>query len=82
MTLQAKLDAIKHGAMSRIPADKLAVMQAATDTLRGSGILDRLIAVGSKLPPFALTNQNGAQIRSEDLLARGAVVLTVFRGHW
>ena len=82
MTLQAKLDAIKQGAMARIPAEKLAVMQAATDKLRSSGILDRLIAVGSKLPPFALTNQNGAQIRSEDLLARGAVVLTVFRGHW
>jgi len=78
MTLQAKLDATKQGAMARIPADEL----AATDSLRNSGIPDGVIAVGSRLPPFALSNQNGAQIRSEDLFARGAVVLTVFRGHW
>jgi hypothetical protein len=82
MTLQAKLDQIKQGAMQRIPADTLAVMEGATKALRASGILDGVIRVGSRLPPFALANQNGAVIRSEDLLQRGAIVLTVFRGHW
>ncbi|MGE0483836.1 MAG: hypothetical protein AB7Q81_06835 [Gammaproteobacteria bacterium] len=82
MTLQAKLDQIKQGAAKMIPADKFAVMDSATKALRASGILDGVVRVGSKLPPFALANQSGAIIRSEDLLQRGAIVLTVFRGHW
>ena len=57
-------------------------MLAATDALRASGIMDRVIKVGARMPAFALHNQSGALIRSEDLLARGAVVLSVFRGHW
>ena len=82
MTLQAKLETIKQGAAARIPAATLARMADATRDLRASGILERVIAPGQRLPAFALPNQAGAQIRSEDLLARGAGVLTVFRGRW
>ncbi len=82
MTLQAKLNEIKEGAMKRIPAAALEQMLAATNQLRASGIMDGVIQVGQKLPPFSLRNQNGVEIRSADLLAQGAVVLTVFRGHW
>lgn len=82
MTLQAKLDKIKEGGKARIPPERFAVMQAETDKLRASGIMDAVIQPGTKLPPFALNNQQGVEIRSEDLLARGAIVLTVFRGHW
>ena len=82
MSLSAKLDEIRDGAMKKIPADKLAVMVQATATLRASGILDNVIKVGSKLPPFELTNMRGATVSSRDLLSQGAVVLSVFRGHW
>lgn len=82
MSLGAKLDEIRHGAMKKIPADKLAVMVQATATLRASGILDNVIKVGSALPPFELTNMRGALVSSRDLLKQGAVVLSVFRGHW
>ena len=82
MSLQQKLEDIKAGAVKRIPSDKLAAMAAATDALRGSGILDSVIKVGDPLPPFTLKNQNGEAIQSADLLASGAIVLTVFRGHW
>jgi hypothetical protein len=82
MTLSAKLDEIRNGAMKMIPADKLAVMLKATADLRASGILDDVIKVGSPLPPFALRNMRGVTMSSQDLLARGAVVLSVFRGHW
>ena len=82
MSLGAKLDEIRQGAMKMIPADKLAVMTQATADLRGSGILEGVIKVGSPLPAFALTNMRGAVVSSADLLKRGAVVLSVFRGHW
>jgi len=82
VSLKQKLEAIKEGALKRIPPDKLEKMTAATNALRASGIMDGVIQPGARLPAFALANQHGEMIRSEDLLQRGAVVLTVFRGHW
>jgi len=82
MNLAEKLKGIRDAAEQRIPAEKWAVMHRRTEELRNSGIMDRVIRIGDRMPPFALPNQNGAIINSADLLARGAVVLTVFRGHW
>ena len=82
MTLAERLDTIRQGADKRIPADKRAIMHRATDDLRASGILDGVIKVGDPLPPFALTNAFGQEVRSSELLASGPLVLTVFRGSW
>jgi hypothetical protein len=82
MTLKDKLDLIRAGAATRMPAAALATMAAATQNLRASGILRAVLGVGATLPPFALPNARGDVIRSSQLLDRGAVVLTVFRGHW
>ena len=82
MNLAEKLDAIREAGAKRIPAEKRVVMGAATQTLRDSGIADGFIKVGDPLPEFALGNARGRMVRSADLLNRGAVVLTVFRGHW
>ena len=57
-------------------------MGGATQELRDSGIMDGVIKVGDTLPPFSLSNANGETVSSADLLAKGALVLTVFRGHW
>ena len=43
---------------------------------------NKVIKVGAPLPAFSLTNMRGAPVSSADLLARGALVLSVFRGHW
>jgi hypothetical protein len=53
---------------------------SATEDLRVSGIMDRLIKVGDQLPSFALPNAYGQDVRSSDLLAQGPLVLTFFRG--
>jgi hypothetical protein len=82
MTLAERLDTIRQGAEKRIPPDKRAIMHRATDDLRSSGILDRVIKMGDPLPPFALQNAFGAEVRSSELLANGPLVLTVFRGSW
>lgn len=56
--------------------------QARDHALRASGVLDRVIKVGDRLPPFALKNAFGEEVRSSELLANGPLVLTVFRGSW
>ena len=57
-------------------------MVAAMQEQKESGIVERAIKAGDKLPAFALPNTKGEIVTSDDLLSQGAVVLTVFRGHW
>jgi len=82
MSLETRLLALRTGAAARVPADKRAIMAKASSDLRDSGMLERAIKVGAKLPPFALTNQAGETVTSAALLAKGPVVMTVFRGVW
>ncbi len=82
MSLAEKLDAIRARGAKRIAPERRAVIMAATKSLRESGIAERAIKVGDPLPEFSLSNTNGVMVRSTDLLAKGAVVLTVFRGKW
>jgi hypothetical protein len=82
MALEDTLRSVREASAKRIPADKAAVMHRATEELRGSGIMDRVIKVGDPLPPFALPNAYGQEARSADLLAKGPLVLTFFRGSW
>lgn len=82
MSLEDQLAKIREAGAKRIPEDKRAILGKATQDLRDSGIMDGVIQAGDTLPPFALQNSSGAEVRSADLLAKGAVVMTVFRGHW
>lgn len=82
MSLSAKLDAIRETAKKRIPAPAQAIMHRATDDLRDSGAPDRVIKVDATFPSFALENERGEMVRSEDLLGRGPLVLSVYRGFW
>ncbi len=82
MSLKEKLDAIREASSTRIPADALKIMHSVTADQKASGAADGALGVGANLPSFELSNQNGDPVRSADLLARGPVVLTVYRGGW
>ena len=82
MALEDRLRAIREASEQRIPADKAAVMHRATEELRASGIMDRVVRVGDPLPPFVLPNAQKQEVRSADLLSQGPLVLTFFRGSW
>jgi hypothetical protein len=82
MSLEDTLRGIREASAKRIPPERAAVMHRATEELRASGIMDRVIKVGDPLPPFALPNAYGQEVRSTDLLAKGPLVLTFFRGAW
>jgi hypothetical protein len=82
MALEDTLKGMREASAKRIPADKAAIMHRATEELRASGIMNRVIKVGDPLPSFALPNVYGQQVRSADLLPKGPLVLTFFRGAW
>ena len=82
MGLGEQLEKIREGAKSRIPPEKQAIMHRATEELRASGIMDGVVQVGDGVPHFALRNTGGELVESERLLAKGALVLSFFRGKW
>jgi hypothetical protein len=82
MKLQQRLDRIREGFEKRAPPEVLAVMHRATEDLRRSGIAGRALKEGLVAPAFELRDSAGRSVGLGDLLKRGPVVLTFFRGHW
>jgi hypothetical protein len=81
-TLSERLKRIKADFSSKAPAEALAIIDRATDDLRVSGIMSRIPEVGSQLPAFELPSSQGQLVRSDDLLAKGPLILSFYRGSW
>ena len=82
MSLEERLAAVREAAAKRIPPERLAIMHDATERLRQSGILDRVVKPGAHAPDFTLSDQNGSGVTLSGLLAAGPVLMSVFRGFW
>ncbi|MBF0276491.1 MAG: redoxin domain-containing protein [SAR324 cluster bacterium] len=82
MSLQEKLDAIKERSKSKHPPERRALMGRSIEELQNSGIMDKILNVGTKAPDFTLKNQNGEDVNLSALLSKGKVVLTIYRGKW
>ena len=82
MSLADKLAATRAASEKRIPPDRAAIMDRATEDLRRSGALDRIVKVGGHAPSFELAGHDGRRIDSAELLAGGPMVLSFFRGSW
>ena len=82
MTLQEKLDTMREASKTRIPPEARAIMQRSIDDLRVSGIMNRVARVGQTAPDFTLPNADGRSVSLKELLARGPVVLSFYRGRW
>ena len=54
----------------------------ATAELKASGIEGRALKIGDRAPDFILFNQGQVEVSSKDLLQRGPMVVSFFRGHW
>lgn len=82
MSLAEKLQEIRDGAKEQIPEETRALMHQATAELQNSGIMDRVLRAGSNIPPFELPNSGGTMVSSSELLKKGPLVMTFYRGVW
>jgi hypothetical protein len=80
--LQQRLDAIRKGFEKQAPPEVLEVMHRASRDLADALARGPGLGVGDAAPPFRLPDQNGNVIDSADLLAKGPLVVVLFRGHW
>ena len=81
-TLKERLDARRAEFLKTAPADKAQSYQAGIDSVAASGIYDRALKTGAKAPDFTLKNAEGQPTRLSELLKKGPVVLTWYRGGW
>ena len=76
---EAEGDGIEAG---RIPPDALTIMHRVTADQRTSGFQARMPKPGQLGPAFTLANQDGVDVSSAVLVARGPLVISFFRGRW
>lgn len=87
MSLQAKLDAFKADFQAgkppyNVPLSVIETMHRATTELIASGAAQRVLKAGNKVPAFTLVDPDGEAVSSADLLAKGPLVITFYRGVW
>ena len=87
MALQDRLDAFKAdftgGKLAFKPTrERLELMARATNELIASGQAQRAKKAGDIAPEFSLKDADGNLVSSRDLLARGPLVVSFYRGVW
>ncbi|UGY21907.1 peroxiredoxin-like family protein [Bradyrhizobium septentrionale] len=87
MSLQAKLDAFKADFEAgkppySVPRPVVEIMHRATAELIASGAAQRAKRAGDVAPTFSLRDPDGNFVNSADLLQRGPLVLSFYRGVW
>ena len=82
MSLQDKIDAAKAASAEKIPPEILKVMKGSIEALTQSGMAQRALKTGDTAPSFELEDVSGTTVRSADILEKGPMVLTFYRGAW
>ena len=80
--LSDKLEAKKAASLERWSPETRTLHENGVADVERSGITARAVQVGEEAPEFSLQNQSGDTVRLKDLLERGPVVLTWYRGGW
>jgi peroxiredoxin len=65
-----------------VPAETQAIHAQAVAELKEKNLTASILPAGAKAPEFQLPDHDGKPISSQDLLARGRLVLCFIRGRW
>ncbi len=87
MSLQAKLDAFKADFEAgkppySVPRSVIETMHRATAELAASGAANRALKVGDKAPHFSQKDPEGNIVSSAELLKKGPLIVSFYRGVW
>ncbi|MGD2009844.1 MAG: hypothetical protein PVI69_02470 [Desulfobacterales bacterium] len=82
MKLQEKLDAMKKESVTKRPPEIVATLLQEIEDLVQSGIADKAINIGETLPEFTLPDEKSNFVSSKNLLAKGPLAISFYRGVW
>lgn len=82
MSLKEQLDTYKAGFLERAPKEKIETFDDGVEAVVKSGIVAKAINVDDLAPDFSLSNALGETVTLSEVLKKGPVVLTWYRGGW
>lgn len=82
LSLTEQLLAIKARTRELARPENLQIQERSVRELDASGAAANIFQPGAPAPDFELGDSDGKLVRSSDLLARGSLVVTFFRGRW
>ncbi|MEM9016509.1 MAG: hypothetical protein AAGC68_05815 [Verrucomicrobiota bacterium] len=80
--LQATLDDINTKFEASVPASIVETMHRATVELVNSDLPGAAVREGDELPEFTLNDSAGNPVSSSQLLDKGPLIVSFFRGFW
>ena len=81
-TTQELDEARDHYRNNVLPAEKLEIMDRATNDLIDSGSRVQALKEGNRVEDFILMDAHGSPVRLQQLLSGGPVVVAFYRGGW
>lgn len=82
MSLAQILAARRERSVGRLKPEHREKQERHIAELRTSGAIERALGAGDSAPAFALPNAGGTVVSSAELLARGPLIVSFFRGKW
>ena len=82
MSLKEQLEEYRAGWYKRVPAERQAIMQRHIDQLRAGDISRTMLKAGDRAPAIVLGNAKGETVDVGEMLKKGPVVVTFYRGGW
>jgi peroxiredoxin len=82
MSLQNEIQALMGELGKKVPAEMMDKVGAFIGRLASEGVAKSARKAGDTAPGFALRNVSGRTVALADLLAKGPVVVSFFRGEW
>ncbi len=82
MTLAGEISKFQNEMAGKIPEDILHLFAQKTEELIKSNIAENALNKGDKIPSFSLPNVQGEIVSSDQLLKKGSLVVSFYRGSW
>ncbi len=82
MGLKESLREFEKEVKASMPQEFLSILQEGADSLAAGGLEESAVKVGEKMPSFELKNAVGELVSSDELLKKGPLVISFYRGGW
>jgi len=82
MTLQSEIKKMQEEMLPMIPKDVLSLLLSKTKELEESGLTEKALKKGDKIPNIVLPNATKKEIEINEYLNEGPVVISFYRGGW
>jgi len=82
MNLNAELKAVTENVRQQAPTEVFSSMEKANTNLAASGLINKALKRGSRMPDFDLPDATGKMVKSSDLRKHGLLLVSFYRGEW